>query len=153
MLAVLTETAADYGITNVDLRQDRWSPDGPSPSADVAFISYVGYDIEEIGPFLDGLEAAASRTCVAVLMERSPLAAFSSLWPAVHGEPQAEPPGLNKFLVLLLARGALPEMRIVSSHEWGFDSREEAESDALRRLWVAPDGVWADRLRAALRDA
>lgn len=83
-------------------------------------------------------------------MERSPLAAFSSLWPTVHGEPQAELPGLGEFLSLLLARGVLPEMRVVATHGWAFDSAEDARQAALRRLWIAPEGSKADRLRAAL---
>ena len=157
MRAVFTETAATYDIHNADLRPDRWPPAGRPPSveqysADVALISHVGYDIEAIGPFLDALEAAASRTCVAVLMERSPPSAFASLWPLVHGEPQAVLPGLAEFLSLLLARGSLPEMRIVAENTWRFGSPTSAEHAALRFLWLYPDGAKADRLRAALTE-
>lgn len=152
MRAVFTETAAAHDIHNVDLRATRWPPDGPY-SVDVALISHVGYDVEAIGPFLDALEAAASRTCVALLMEPPPVSAFTSLWPLVHGESQAVLPGLGQFLSLLLARGSLPEMRIVAEHTWCFDSLADAEQLARRRLWLSPDGPKADLLRTALTAA
>jgi len=159
MRAVFSETANEFKITNTDLRDERWPPPvGPLPDpagfpADVAFISHVGYDIAEIGPFLDALEASASRTCAALLMSPGPIATFASLWPDVHGEPQAELPGLRDFLGLLLARGALPEMKLVTTHTWRFDSRANAEAAAMRRLWLTPQGGKADRLRAALSDS
>ena len=157
MRAVFAQTIAGFrddaggSIENTELRAERWPPASTDAyAADVALISHVGYDVEVIGPFLDALEAAASRLCAAVLMERSPLSAFSALWPAVHGEPQAELPGLTEFLALLLARGSLPEMRVVATHAWRFDSPAEAEAVALRRLWLSPDGAKAARLRDAL---
>ena len=157
MRAVFAQTIADFRddegrrIENTELRAERWPPASTDEyRADVAFISHVGYDVEAIGPFLDALEAAASRTCVAVLMDRPPPSAFSALWPAVHGEPQSELPGLVEFLALLLARGALPEMRVAATEDWRFDSPAEAETVALRRLWLSPDGPKAARLRDAL---
>ena len=151
MRAVFTETASDYGITNIDLRNHHWPADTPPPAVDIAFISHIGYDIEDIGPFLDALESAASRTCAALLMQPSPISGFASFWPAVHDEPQHGLPGLADFLALLLARGALPEMRLVDEHVWRFDSAADAEEAALRRLWLAPDGPKAARMRAALQ--
>jgi SAM-dependent methyltransferase len=150
MRRVFSETAAEYKIANVEVRDERWPPLGAPPSVDVAFISHIGYDIERIGPFLDALEAAADRTCVALLMEPSPLSALASIWPAVHGEEQDGLPGLADFLALLLARGSLPEMQIVDCYHWRFESVEEAIQGALRRLWLAPDGAKASRLRDLL---
>ena len=157
MRAVFTHTIADFRdpeggrIANTELRAERWPPASTDGyRADVAFISHVGYDIEAIGPFLDALEAAASRACVAVLMDRPPPSSFSALWPDVHGEPQAELPGLVEFMALLLARGALPEMRVAATEDWRFDSPAEAETVALRRLWLSPEGPKAARLRDAL---
>lgn len=157
MRAVFRQTIAEFRddeggrIANTELRAERWPPASTDEyRADVAFISHVGYDVEAIGPFLDALEAAASRACVAVLMDRPPPSAFSALWPAVHGEPQAELPGLREFLALLLARGALPEMRVAAAEDWRFDCPAEAETVALRRLWLSPDGPRAARLRDAL---
>ena len=157
MRAVFAQTIAGFrddaggSIENTELRAERWPPASPDAyAADVALISHVGYDIELIGPFLDALEAAASRLCVAVLMDRPPPSSCSALWPAVHGEPQADLPGLMEFLSLLLARGSLPEMRVVTTEDWRFDSPAEAEAVALRRLWLSPDGAKAARLRDVL---
>ena len=157
MRAVFAQTIAGFRddaggrIGNTELRAERWPPASPDEyAADVAFISHVGYDIEAIGPFLDALEAAASRLCVAVLMDRPPPSSCSGLWPVVHGEPQADLPGLMEFLSLLLARGSLPEMRVVATEDWRFGSPAEAEAVALRRLWLSPHGAKAARLRDAL---
>ena len=105
MRAVFAQTIAGFRddaggrIENTELRAERWPPASPDAyAADVAFISHVGYDIEAIGPFLDALEAAASRLCAAVLMDRPPPSSCSALWPVVHGEPQADLPGLMEFL-------------------------------------------------------
>ena len=68
----------------------------------------------------------------------------------MHGEAQADLPGLAEFLALLLARGSLPEMRVVTTEDWRFDSPAEAETVALRRLWLSPQGAKSARLRDAL---
>ena len=157
MRAVFAQTIADFRddagrpIENTELRAERWPPASTDEyAADVALISHVGYDIEAIGPFLDALEAAVSRVCAAVLMDCPPPSSCSALWPAVHGEAQADLPGLAEFLALLLARGSLPEMRVVTTEDWRFDSPAEAETVALRRLWLSPQGAKAARLRDAL---
>ena len=61
MLDVLRAGLAAHAIGNVEIIEGRW-PDlhGPQPSADVALMAHVGYDIEAIGPFLAAAEAAAS---------------------------------------------------------------------------------------------
>src|SRR5205823_7133549 len=66
MLGVLEQGMAEHGLANVRIVRARW-PTAEPPRADVAFIAHVGYDIAEIGPFLDGMEAAAERLCVAML--------------------------------------------------------------------------------------
>ena len=88
----------------------RGPPDGPNRDfgADVGLIAHVGYDIEEIGPFLDALEAASRRLCVALLMERAPAAAADPFWPPVHGEERVALPALLDAVELLTARGTEP---------------------------------------------
>jgi hypothetical protein len=76
MRQALRTGLAEHGISNVRIVPAVW-PDaleqlGPLPVADVALIAHVGYDIEDIGPFLDGMEAATSDRCIAVLTDRSP---------------------------------------------------------------------------------
>ena len=77
-------------------------------------MAHVGYDIEDIGPFLDALEAAIRRRCVAVMGE----GAMTTVGRLVLGSPSTASrrvalPALPDLLTLLLARGRLPEVRLV----------------------------------------
>src|SRR5262249_57982242 len=64
MRNVLRAGMAEHGIANIELVAERW-PMRNAPSADVALMAHIGYDLEEIGPFLDAAEASARRLCVA----------------------------------------------------------------------------------------
>lgn len=140
---------AQHGIENVRLLDQRWPTDDP-PRGDVAMISHVGYDIEPIGEFLDTMERAAARECVAVLFESAPGGLFSELWPAVHGEPQIALPGLDALLALLEARGAAAVVQRSQQRSWSFESREDAEAAARRRLWIEPNSPKLPALRRSL---
>jgi molybdenum cofactor cytidylyltransferase len=171
MLGALRELAAEHRIANVRTIRARWplddagaavvaadSPDGsaakptedPLPTADVALIAHVGYDIEAIGPFLDAMEVAARRACVAVLMERQPSSIAEVFWPPVHGEERIGLPALPELTELLRARGREPSVRIaVRTPRW-FASRAELEGFLRRQLWIAPGGAKERRFHAAL---
>src|SRR6476646_9298217 len=127
MLESLREIAEDYAIENVRTVEARWPPADPGQAsafeADVALIAHVGYDVEAIGPFLDALEAAAARVCVAVLMARVPASAADGFWPPVHGESRVPLPALPDVLELLAARGRRPEVQRVAVEPRRFGSR------------------------------
>ena len=72
MLRVLREGMAAYEIANIRVVGGRWPAVAAGLAADVVLIAHLGYDVEDIGPFLDAMEAAARRTCVAVLLEQPP---------------------------------------------------------------------------------
>jgi SAM-dependent methyltransferase len=157
MLDALREQMAEYGITNVRPIQGRWPPDaeltamlGPLPVADVALIAHVGYDIEAIGPFVDAMEAAARRLCVAVLMERQPASVADPFWPPVHGEARVSLPALPEFQELLRDRGREPQVTVVPREPRTFGSRDELEGFLRRQLWIADGGEKERRYRAAL---
>src|SRR5688572_30771854 len=105
MLGALREDAAAAGIANIRVVETRWPMAAAAPTGDVALIAHVGYDIAEIGPFVDALEGAASRLCVAVLGESAMTTVATLFWDHVHGEPRVRLPALPEFLDLLLARG------------------------------------------------
>jgi SAM-dependent methyltransferase len=147
MLAVLRELMQEHGIANVRVLEGRWPPDaamaselGPSPIADAALIAHVGYDIEAIGPFLDAMEAAARRTCVAVLMESTPASVAAPFWPPVHGEARIPLPALPEFVELLRARGREPQVAEAQREPRRFESREALEGFLRRQLWIAEGG-------------
>ncbi|HLH26736.1 MAG TPA: class I SAM-dependent methyltransferase [Chloroflexota bacterium] len=149
MLDVLRAGMAEHGIANVRVVQDRWPVAAP-PAADVALIAHVGYDVEDIGPFLDAMERAARRACVALLAYRRPTWVVDQLWPAVHGVERAALPALPEFLALLLARRRLFEVQLVYEPLQGYASQEQALTFARLQTWVQPDSAKDQRLRAAL---
>jgi hypothetical protein len=158
MLDALRDAMAEHGIENVRVVPGRWpaalEPDGPLASlepVEVALIAHVGYDVESIGPFLDAMERAASRECLAVLMERSPAMIAEPFWPPLHGEPRIALPGLPAFVDLLRARGRDPEVTMLESSRRRWGSRDEVETYVRRQTWVAP-GTAKDREMQALID-
>ena len=153
MRAALAELQVEHGIANVRTIADRWPPQPGSPAAglrgEVALIAHLGYDIEAIGPFLDGMEAAATRRCVAVLMERQPSSLADPFWPPIHGEERVALPALPEFLELLDARGRAPRLVTAERPPRGFDSLDELHAFVRRQLWLAEGGA-ADRRLAGL---
>ena len=148
----------EHGITNVDLRDERWPTDEPSVDgmADVALISHVGYDIELMGAFLDTMERSATRECVALQYDRSPGSMFWQVWPAIHDEEQAELPGARELIELLRARGADVEARELERRgdrvRFVFEAPEDAMDWARRRLWLAQNSAKLPLLRNVVEE-
>jgi SAM-dependent methyltransferase len=151
MLDGLRAGMAEHGIANVRPLAGRW-PIADPPCADVALIVNVGYDIADIGPFLDAMEQAAIRLCVAVLAARRPTWGADTLWPPVHGEARVPLPALPEFLALQLARRRVFELQIVESPPQSYESFEAALTFARIQTWVAPGSPTDERLQAALRE-
>ena len=152
MQSVLREGMATHAISNIDVVAERWPMQG-APAADVALIAHVGYDIEDIGPFLEAMEGAARRLCVAVLLTPSPPHLAEPFWPAVHGEARVALPALTEFLVLLLARGRLFELRIVERGPVTHDGPEGPLPWLCQQLFVTPGTEKGRRLAALARQA
>ena len=150
MRDVLSSAAAGSGIDNIDVFDERW----PGPSrclvADCGLISQVGYDIADIGPFLDQFEAHVTHMCVAMLFEGAPISDFGVLWQPVHGEARHQLPGLREFVTLLFARGRLPELRLFPTPRPAFESLETLHRAARRPLWVKEGSEKDARLKAAI---
>jgi len=149
MLTVLRESMAEFGIENIRIIESRWPMESEPPPADVAFIAHVGYDIADIGPFLDAMEASAGRLCVAVLLSKAPASLADSFWPPVHGVERIPLPALPEFLALLLARGRLFEVRLSQRQPMTYGSAEDAGRFLRQQLWVQPDSD-KDRILQAL---
>ncbi len=153
MLDALREQAAEHGIANVRTIEGRWPVDpaaGPPPTADVALIANLGYDVEAIGVFLDAMEAAAGRLCVAILADRQPSAPAHAFWPPVHGEDRAELPALDAFLDLLRARGRTPRAQRVPRPVRGFPTHEELARWLRSQLFLEPGSAKDARLEREL---
>jgi len=154
MLSVLAETTAEYGIKNVRIVRGRWpSAEDPSLEADVAFIAHVGYDVEEIGPFLAAMERSARRLCAALLFWRRPTWAVDRLWPAVHGVERALLPALRELVTLQFARGRPVSIQMLAAEPASYESYEQALSFARHQTWVQTGSEKDRRLEAALRES
>ena len=149
MRAVLHEGMAEHGVANVRVLDETW-PCAAPPVADVALIAHVGYDIEAIGPFLEAMEGAARRLCVAMMLSRPPPSRADPFWEAVHGEPRDPLPALPEFLALQLARGCLCEVAFVEYGGLTYDSMDDALRFLRQQLWVAEGGPEDAQLRDLL---
>ena len=153
MLAALRADAAANRIENVHLIPSRWPMEDDPPTGDVALIAHVGYDIAEIGPFLDAFEAAARRLCIAVLGESAMTTVATLFWKEIHGEPRVRLPALPEMIELLAARGRSAELRYVDRLPATFANRDEALEVARRQLWLRPSGRKDIQLRGLLYSA
>lgn len=148
MVAALAEGAREHGIDNVRIVDGRWPEAAatlaPMPCADVALIANVGHDTERIGPFVDALDAAARRACIAVMQEHPPASVAGPFFEAVHGEAREVLPALVDFVDLLRARGASPAIELLERPARAWRSRDEVLMFLRRQTWVRP-GTAADR--------
>jgi SAM-dependent methyltransferase len=144
----------EHGLANLRIVAGAW-PDalaelGEPPIADVALVAHVGYDIESIGPFIDAMERAAGRLCVAMLTDRSPASVADPFWPIVHGMERVPLPALPELAELLRARGRTTEIQRVERAPRTFDSFDGLATFIRRQLWITEDGEKEQRFRAAL---
>jgi SAM-dependent methyltransferase len=152
MLRVLRQGMAEHAISNIRVVSGRWPEVAAGLKADVALISHLGYDVEDIGSFLEAMEAAARRVCVAVLLERPPPTEADKLWPPIHGVERAALPSLPEFLALLLARGKLFEVQLVERAPQSYEQPEQALAWLRGQLWTHPDGPKDRELQRLLRE-
>jgi SAM-dependent methyltransferase len=139
MLSGLRQGMQESGIQNIRIIEGRWPLHKPLPS-DVALISHVGYDIENIGPFLEAMEASARRLCVALFFDGPPAAPAARFWPAVHGEERVALPSLREFLVLQAARGCLCEVKLIETRPQSYGDRDSLLAFLRQQLFIEPGG-------------
>jgi SAM-dependent methyltransferase len=146
----------EHGLDNVRIVAGTWPailPElGEPPVAEVALVAHVGYDIEAIGPFVDGMERAAGRLCVAMLTDQSPASVADPFWPIVHGMDRVPLPALPDLAELLRARGRSIDIRRVERTPRTFDSFDGLATFVRRQLWITEDGEKERRFRNALTE-
>jgi SAM-dependent methyltransferase len=138
MRRVLADGMAEHDIANIQSVAARWPEGAAELRGDVALVSHLGYDVENIGPFLDAMESAARRLCVAVLLSQPPPTEADRLWPFVHGVERAALPSLPEFLTLLTARGHLFEVRLVDRSPQSYEQPDQGLTFLRQQLWTAP---------------
>jgi SAM-dependent methyltransferase len=162
MLGILREGVEALGLGNVRMVEARWpigawdtDPAVLQPfRADVSLMAHVGYDIEEVGPFLVALELATRRLCIAVMGEGAMTTVGRLYWERIHGEPRVPLPALPDLLTLLVARGRLPEVRLVDRETPTYPDLDTLHERSRRQLWRRPGSDRDAFLRELLaRDA
>ena len=148
MRSNLCQGMTENSIMNIRVVDGRW-PAKDSLEADVVMMAHVGYDIEDIGSFLDAMESSAHRLCVAVLLDRAPTAPAEFAWPIIHGEKRFPLPGLREFLILQIARERLCEVRLTTANMNVLQNRELMPSFLRQQLFIRPGGE-KDRLLTTL---
>ena len=156
MRRALRTGLGEHGIANVRVVAATWPAGldelGALPAADVSLIAHVGYDIEEIGPFLDAMESATGDRCLAVLTDRSPASVADPFWPLVHGETRVPLPALPELVALLRARGCETEVIRVERSPRSFESVPALTSFLRRQLFITEGGDKDLHFRAILPD-
>jgi SAM-dependent methyltransferase len=151
MTGVLQDGMAEHAISNVRIVRERWPINQP-PACDVALIANVGNDVEDIGPFIEAMEASARRLCVIVNWFRPPRAVADELWGEIYGEPRATLPALPEFFALLLSRGAEFEVRLTERAPISYPSPEEGHAFLRRQLWLQEGGERDQKLGRILAE-
>jgi CTP:molybdopterin cytidylyltransferase MocA/SAM-dependent methyltransferase len=154
MVRMLRDGADEHAIPNLEVVEGRW-PDAaatlaPLPCADIALIANVGHDTEAIGPFVDALDAAARRECIAIMQEQPPASLAAPFFEAVHGEPRVPLPALPDFIDLIEARGASPSIELHERPARSWRSRDELVTFLRRQTWVRPGSAGDRRLQEAV---
>jgi hypothetical protein len=129
---------AHYDVRNIRAVNGRWPAVAREVSGDIALMSHIGYDVEDIGPFLDAMDTAARRARIAVLLSQPPPTEADRFWPLIHGVERAALPSLPEFLSLLLARGRLFEVRLVDRSPQSYEQPDQALAWLRQQLWTAP---------------
>ncbi|HSM33730.1 MAG TPA: methyltransferase domain-containing protein [Anaerolineae bacterium] len=152
MRAVLRAGMTEHAIDNIDVIARRWPLGADAPAANVALLAHLGYDVEDFDTWLDAAEESASRRCVVVMRAGDSTSAGHVLWHEIHGERRVPYPTLRELLVLLLARGALPEVMLAQRQGWGYASRDELLEASRRQLWLRPGSAKDRHLQQLLQE-
>jgi hypothetical protein len=88
-----------------------------------------------------------------VLVTPSPPHPAEPFWPLIHGEPRVPLPSLTEFLVLLLARGRLFDLRLCAREPLTHADQDGPLRWLYQQLFVAPDTAKGQRLASLAREA
>jgi SAM-dependent methyltransferase len=151
MRAHLEQTIAEAQLSNVEVIADGWPP-ADLPRVSVAISAHVLYSVREIAPFLQAMDASASRLCVLALMLRHINSTLSPFWQRFHGEPRHMLPCALEALNVLYQLGIETTLELVPRTPSTYASIDEA-LEALRvKLRFVPHPQRDAELVAAIRE-
>jgi len=141
MLEAFRHTAADAAVEAVAVL-GRW-PDvaGDVEPADVVVCGHVLYNVQDLAPFANALDAHARNRVVLEITATHPLAWMSDLWLRFHGLERPTRPTADDAEEALRELGfdVRTEEVMRPPRTGGFPAREDAVSLVRRRLCLMPD--------------
>lgn len=152
MIEQLQEEAKQSEITNVTVVQSLWE-DAKVEPADVVICAHVLYGVADAEPFIRKLAEHAREQVMILCFMRAPISRMSPFWLPVHGEERIDMPGLSELMPLLWEMDIYADVEMFKpSPLQTFESREDAHSQLLGRLYVEPDTEQDERLKKAIED-
>lgn len=154
MVRHLRDALAAAGITNATVIEQRWEDVTVTP-ATVVLCAHVLYPIAEPVPFIQKLEAHATRAVVLAMMvtwAEPPL--MATLWRRYHGEERVGQPEAFDAIAVLYEMGIPANVTVHAlpggQGMWSFHDLDEAVTAAREHLILPPEPAVEAELRAAL---
>ncbi len=139
MRMYLEKRVAEERLDNVEILADAW-PSPALPSVDVVISAHVLYAVDQIGPFLQAMDVAATRACYLYLMIQHHNLLFSPFWKRFHGQARLPLPcALEAFNVLYQLGIPASFTPVPAGRRFHFADKDEALSEIRQRLRFEPD--------------
>jgi SAM-dependent methyltransferase len=152
MRAELEHTIVEAECENVRVLAGSWPLDEPL-RADVVLSAHVVYGVREIGPFLQAMDAAATRLCALYLGLQHPAWAIGDVWERIHGEQRLPLPAALEAVAACHQLGLPAQLELVPAPPaFRFANEEEALDELRTRVRVAPSPERDAQLRQAMRE-
>ena len=116
MLAGFRASAEQGGVTNVRAVEADWLAVDP-PRGTLALVNHVTYLTRDIVPFIQKLEAAASRRVLMTVNSPPPPSWNRELFRLVHDEAEAIVPGHVELMNVLWELGIEPDLRDAAQYD------------------------------------
>jgi SAM-dependent methyltransferase len=136
MLAAFTANAERGGVSNVRAIEADWLDVEP-PRGTFALVNHVTYLTRDIVPFIQKLEAAASRRVLITVNSPPPPSFNRELFRLVHGETEVIVPGHGELVNVLWDMGIEPDIRMLPEPSVSYPpqpTREAAIQYAIGRF-------------------
>ena len=153
MIAAFEANARDAGIANARAIQADWLDVDP-PRGSLVLVKHVVYLTREIVPFIEKLEAAASRRVLITVNSPTPLEWHRGLFERIYGEVEESAPGHVELMNVLWEMGIEPDVRCSrcrrhSSRRCLTNRRPSSAASSSRAPTSGRPGQWPPSLKRA----
>ena len=152
MIAAFEANARDAGIANARALQADWLDVDP-PRGSLVFVKHVVYLTREIVPFIQKLEAVASRRVLITVNSPTPLEWHRGLFERIYGEVEESAPGHVELMNVLWEMGIEPDVTMLPLPASQFPPLPDKQASIERGLFFARADQWATWPMAAELEA